>query len=973
MVKNIQKLIVFTSFIFNSLFVISQTGTINGIVIDKKTKETIIGANVIISGTTIGKSTDLNGFFEITNLKTGKYTLNISFISYNNVVLKDIKVESGKVTNLKIEIEEKSTSIEGVTVTERKKTDTELSVMNTIKQSNLVVSGISSQQIAKSQDKDASEVIRRVPGITIIEGRFVVVRGLIERYNTVWLNNATTPSSESDVRAFSFDVIPSNMIDRMMIYKTPAPELPADFAGAAIQIYTKNIPEKNSLSVSYNAGLQQGTSFNNFYRYKGGKTDWLGFDDGTRDLPSGFPSSEEFNKLNNFSGTSEQIQSQKAEITRLGRSFNKIWTTDKISAPNDNSLSLGITRKFKLGNMNISNISSLSYSNSFDFNKINKNGFISYDTVKDISNYSYKYIDEEYSNTVKVGALFNWSFLLNKNNIIELRNIFNQNGNTKSNLRSGKDFYSDAINGVKIQATELSYTSRTTYSGQLSGQHKLNDSKTKLDWTLGYAYANKLQPDNRRTKANYYDADGDTTNPNYGKYAFTITNDADADNNGRLYKDMNENIRIGAINFEEKLRIKSFYPELKTGIYLESKKRSFNARNIGYTIAFAGNFDWNLLFIPIDQLYLDTNINFPSGIRVNDGTSKADSYKAENELIAGYIALKFPITPLLSIYAGVRIEKNKQVLSGFSRKTLSPVEILYDTLDFFPSIYATYSFTEKSLLRFAYGKTINRPEFREIASYSYYDFELRSTVYGNDTLKSAYIHNFDLRYEWYPSFSEMITLGVFYKHFNNPIEYSLLPTAGSGGIEYGFLNTEASKSAGIELDLRKSLNLWGKKTSFLKNFKDLTLTFNASYIYSKIDVSSGSYERDKKRPMQGQSPYIINTGIYYQNDSLGLMISLMYNVIGKRIILVGNRNSPHIYEMPFNLVDLTINKSIGKHLTAKFGIKNLLNETVKFAQTVEFNKDINNDGVGDGIVEREQETKSFQPGRYFSIGFNYNF
>jgi TonB-dependent receptor len=959
--------------IFSGIKVYSQTGSITGIVADKKTKETIIGANVVISGTTIGKSTDLNGFFEIINLKPGKYNLNVSFISYTTIELKDIKVEAGKSTKLNIEIEEKSTSLKGVTITERKKTDTEMSMISSIKQSSLVVSGISSQQIAKSQDKDASEVIRRVPGITIIDGRFVVVRGLIERYNTVWLNNASTPSSESDVRAFSFDVIPSNMIDRMMVYKTPAPELPADFAGAAIQIFTKNMPEKNSLTISYTAGLQGGTTFNDFYKYKGGNTDWLGYDDGTRSLPSELPSSEEFNKLNNFTGSAEQIQNQKAEITRLGRTFNKIWTADKNTAPNDNSLSIGLTRKFKVGNIDIGNISSLSYSNSYDFDEITKNGFISYDTVNDISNYSYKYIDKEYSNTVKIGALFNWSFLLNKKNIIELRNIFNQNGKTKTNLRSGKDFYSDAINGVKIQANELSYTSRTTYSGQLGGQHKFNNDNTKFDWTLGYAYANKNQPDNRRTKANYYDAGGDTTDPNYGKYAFTITNDADADNNGRLYKDMNENIRIGAINFEQKLRIRNFYPELKTGVYLESKKRSFNARNIGYTIAFAGNFDWNLLFQPINELYLDTNINFPSGIRINDGTSKADSYKAENELMAGYIAFKLPITPLLTIYAGIRIEKNKQVLSGFSRKSLSPVEILNDTLDFFPSINATYSFTEKSLVRFAYGKTINRPEFREIASYSYYDFELRSTVYGNEALKSAYIHNFDLRYEWYPSLSEMITFGVFYKHFNNPIEYSLLPTAGSGGIEYGFLNTEASKSAGAEIDLRKSLNSLGTKNNLLKYFRDITLTFNASYIYSKIDVSSGSYERDKERPMQGQSPYIINTGMYYQNDSLGLMISLMYNVIGKRIILVGNRNSPHIYEMPFNLLDLTVNKAIGKHFTAKFGVKNLLNETVKFIQTVEYNKDINNDGIGDGIVEREQITKSYQPGRYFSMGFVYNF
>ena len=956
--------------IFSGIKVYSQTGSITGIVVDKKTKETIIGANVVISGTTIGKSTDLNGFFEIINLKPGKYNLNVSFISYTTIELKDIRVEAGKSTKLNIEIEEKSTSLKGVTITERKKTDTEMSMISSIKQSSLVVSGISSQQIAKSQDKDASEVIRRVPGITIIDGRFVVVRGLIERYNTVWLNNATTPSSESDVRAFSFDVIPSNMIDRMMVYKTSAPELPADFAGAAIQIFTKNIPDKNSLSISYNAGIQQGTTFNDFYRYKGGKTDWLGYDDGTRDLPSGFPASTEFSNLGNFTGTPSQIEAQKAEITRLGRSFNKIWTSERLKAGNDNSLSIGITRKFKIGKIDVGNYTSLSYSNSYDYNDIYKAGFISYDTIKDKKQYSYEFNDAEYSNTVKIGALFNWSFLINKNHTIELRNLFNQNGSSKTILRSGKEYYFSA-EGVPIKATELGYTSRTTYSGQIGGQHKINNDNTKIDWTLGYAYANKLQPDNRRSYSTFYDGGGDPTDPNYGKFTLAITKDANADLNGRLFKDMNENIYIGGFNVEQKAKIFNYDPVVKFGVYTELKNRRFNARNIGFTMAKSSTFNVDL-FQSLDEIYKDTNINYTNGLRVDEKTNLSDSYEAENKLFAAYISFKLPITALLNVYTGVRFENNKQILKGFSSKTNKPVEITNDIPDIFPSINITYTLTEKALVRLAYGMTVNRPEFREVAPYSYYDFELKSTVYGNDSLKNAYIHNVDLRYEWYPSLGETVTIGAFYKQFKNPIEATLIPTSGSGGWDYLFLNTVSSSSLGVEIDMRKSFNNLSKRTDFLKNFKNITLTFNASYINSKI-VSDEAYVRDKERPMQGQSPFIINTGIYYQNDSLGLMVSLMYNVIGKRIMFVGNPNSPHIYEMPFNLIDFSVNKSLVKHFTAKFGIKNLLDETIKFTQTVEFNKDNNNDGIGDGIVECEQITKSYNPGRYFSIGFTYNF
>jgi len=961
----------FTGFliVFLNIVLLGQTGAIKGVVIDKKTKETIIGANVVISGTTIGKSTDLNGEFVIDKLQPGKYTLKISFISYITTEIKDLKVDANKTTNIKVEIEEKSTSLEGVTVVERKKTDTEISIMSSIKQSNLVVSGVSSQQIAKSQDKDASEVIRRIPGITIIDGRFVVVRGLIERYNSVWLNNAATPSSESDTRAFSFDVVPSNMIDRLMVYKTPAPELPADFAGASVQIFTKNIPDQNSLTIGYSAGVLSGTTFDDFYHYKGGKTDWLGFDDGTRDLPESFPSTDEFNKLGNFNGTPEQIAAQKAEITRLGRLFNKTWTADKMKAPVNNSFTIGMTRKFKVSGAEIGTIASLNYGNSFDYNSVYKNGYISYDTIMDKPSFSYKFNDEEYSNNVKLGALLNWSILINKNHSFEFRNILNQYGNTKTILRSGKEYYYSA-DGVPIKASDLGYTSRTTYSGQFGGQHKIFEQKTSFDWTLGFSYANKKQPDNRRTFATYYDAEGDTTHPNYGKYALAITKDANTDYNGRLFKDMFEKIYIAGLNISQKTSFLGIDPEFKAGIYFETKKREFNARNIGFTMAKSSSFNIDL-FQSLDEIYKDTNINYTNGLRVDEKTNPSDSYKAENEILAYYLGMKLPVYALFNIYAGFRVENNKQVLNGFNNKTNLPLDITNITTDFFPSVNITYTITEKSLIRFAYGLTVNRPEFREIAPYSYYDFALKSTVYGNDSLKNAYVQNLDLRYEVYPSPTEMLNMGIFYKKFENPIEATLFPTSGSGGWDYLFVNTQSSTSLGAEIDIRKSFSKFATSTNFLKNLKYFTFTLNASYIYSKI-VSGASYVRDKERPMQGQSPFIINTGIYFQNEK-GLMVSALYNVIGKRIMYVGNPNSPHIFEMPFHLLDLSVNKSINNRLTVKFGVKNLLDDKVIFKQTVTFNKDTNNDGIGDGEVEREQITKEYKPGRFFSFGFSYQF
>ena len=337
----------------------SQTGIIKGTITDANTKESLIGATVVIQGTSKGASSDFDGNFQIDNVKAGSYNLVISYISYDNQIVR-AAVTEGKETVLNFALKSASVDIDEVKVVAKRRDNTEVSMLSSLKTGNLIVSGISAQQISKSQDKDAAEVIRRVPGVSIRDDKFVIVRGLTERYNTVWLNNASTPSSESDVRSFSFDAIPSGLIDNILIYKTAAPELPADFAGAAINILTKTLVDKNGFSISIGTGGVQGTVFNDFYRYKGSSTDWLGFDNGTRALPSSFPSTTDFRRM-----ADNSTPEDKAEITRLGQSFSSIWTPDKMKAKPDLTISFESQHRFTLGKMSLSNITAISYSNKF--------------------------------------------------------------------------------------------------------------------------------------------------------------------------------------------------------------------------------------------------------------------------------------------------------------------------------------------------------------------------------------------------------------------------------------------------------------------------------------------------------------------------------------------------------------------------------------------------------------------------------
>jgi len=790
-------------------------------------------------------------------------------------------------------------------------------------------------------------VIARVPGVTVRDGKFINVRGLDERYNVVWLNGISTPSSESDRRAFSFDILPSSLIDNIVLYKTPAPEIPADFAGAVVHIQTKNTVDANSVELSYAAGYRQYTTFDNFYTYQGGKTDWLGFDDGTRNLPAGFPSTEEFKNMSD-----QPTDADRQRITELGRAFGKTWYPKTDKAIPDQSFQLNVMRKFLLGKVSLGNVTSVGYSVGNQYRNIFRAGYEDYNVVEDHPDTSYYFHDDNYSTKTKLNGLFNWLLIFGNNQKIEFRNFFNQISDKTALLRDGRDFYG----GSYKRGTELGFQSRSIYSGQLSSDLGFYEGRTNINWTLGYAYTNKLMPDIRRIEQNRNEDNG----PN-APYTTSINFNADPKLLGRLNLNMYENVYSGGLNYTQKLAMGNIKPEIKSGLLIENKDRSFSARNIGFAMSNSSQFNWDLPYVPIDTLFLDKNINYTDGIKVDEATNLQDSYDASNTLLAGYLGINIPVNKL-KIYGGLRVEKNRQVINSFNDDG-SPLVVDNDYLDLFPSVNMSYDITSKSLVRFAYGRTVNRPEFREIAPFVFYNFEEKATYYGNPDLVNSYINNFDIRYEIFPSSGDIITLGGFYKHFETPIEAHLI-NAGSG-MNYNYDNALSAQSFGIELDMRKSLRSLEASNNFLRMFRDFVLIFNGSLIHSQLRTDNPN-ERDSTRAMQGQAPYIINTGLYYDNPKVGLMISAMYNVIGERIAYVGNKSNPHMYQVPRNLLDLTINKKIGKNFVLKGGIRDIFNQPYELRQN-EIVQLLPNDP--EHTENRVQKNQVYKPSRAFTIGF----
>lgn len=927
-----------TMFLRISLFIIlitisyqvtAQTGKIEGTITDTKTGETLVGATVIITGTNQGAIADFDGHYTISNIKPGKYQVQISFISYNPVIFENVSVEANKTTQLSTSLTEVSITLNNVEVVAIKRGGSELSMISSIKTSNLVVSGISSQQISRTQDRDASEVVKRIPGISIIDDKFIVVRGLNQRYNSVWLNNSPAPSSEADTRAFSFDVIPSSMIENLSIYKSPAPELSADFAGGYVAITTRNMPDKNFFSFSYGTSFSEGTTFKDFYHEKRGSMDWLGFDDGTRALPDNFP--KKIDRLRMDGNT----------LVNLGKNVNKTWDPVKTTAIPDQSVSLALGRTFSIKKLRFGNISALNYRYSSDFNYATRSSYNAYDVATQESSPKYIYKDSVYDNSTKVSLLHNWAMYYT-NGKIEFRNLFNQIGKSSTLMREGTEYYT--IRDIRL--LEHHFTSRSTYSGQLAGENSFNDRNTRIDWLAGYTFSNRLEPAQRRLAS--------VKDNNTGIYSANILTTVNPDYGGLFYGELFEDIISAKLNFHHTFENgNGFKPQIKVGAYYENKFRDFSIRLLGYVLP--PDRDPNLTKIrPFDAMLSNENIN-ANGFELGEVTRPSDSYEARNDIYSGYVAGNIPLGKF-NLYTGVRLEHSKRVL-----KTKVPTGTLNKTntyFDLFPSANLTFNFNEKNVARLAYGRTVNRPEFREIAPFSFFNFEDNATIVGNPDLKNCYIQNVDLRFEHYPSPSETYSFAVFYKNFQDPIE--LYDAAGSSGKIYTFDNAEAANNIGVEGEIRKSLD-------FISSLKDFSIVLNAAYIKSKVAFPDSL--KDLNRPLWGQSPYLLNIGIFYSGTENGWSASAQYNVFGSRLRVIGKPKQeiissiPNEYEMPRHLLDLNIIKKF-KIVELRAGIRNLLDSPVLFNQTVENNE---------GSKVKTYETRKYYLGRTYNLTVSFSF
>jgi outer membrane receptor protein involved in Fe transport len=865
--------------------VILDDGGIKGKIRDAKTGEELIGANILVQNTNTGASTDIDGVYQIKNLNPGEYSIKISYISYKPVIVEHVKVLDGIDTNIDILMEPATTELDEVIVTADALKNTEANLLKIQKNSASIMDGFSSELIKKNNSSDGADVLKRMTGINLSEGKYAFIRGVGDRYNNTSLNGSSLPSTDPEKKSFSYDIFPASLIETIITSKTFTPDKPADFAGGLVQISTIEFPSSFILDFSSSATYDQNTSGKTFFTYNGGKKDFLGYDDGTRDMPSSITDTRI--SRGNYSDSA---------LTEITKTFGNNWQTINKNAPINGSLKFSLGDKIDIGEDILGYMTSVLYSNSRKTKDLKKNFY-------DFSGARYSYDGVSYTNSAMLGMMLNLSFKFNQTNKISSKNMFNQNADDIVTLYRGDYRYADQYREITL----MNYVSRSLLSNQLTGQHLISLlNGLGLEWNINYSQSERNEPDARR-----YAYSRDIMNPEE-PLRFIL----DQSISTRYYGKLNDINRGAYLDLDLKIFENPQLPKVKFGLFLNRKVRDFDARTFGFKNIPGGNFalEDSVLRLPIEQIFDPENIT-KKFIQVTEITKPSDSYLSEQSVNAGYAMIDAGFLDKFRLIAGARYELSNQKMTA--------IDLLGDSInvnniyrDVLPSVNLIYSVNDWINLRGAYSKTLSRPEFREMAPFSYFDFIDNELIQGNPDLKRTLINNYDFRVEMYPGAGELVALGLFYKNFKDPIEETLQASANEP--IRTFENANSAKNYGLELELRKSLGF----IDFMKHF---SFVGNAALIKSNIELKNDGFQQGE-RLLQGQAPYMFNLGLYYDNTDLGLNSGLVYNKVGERISKVGSKDLGNIIEKPVDLIDFYVSKNLFDNFTIKFGAKDLLNQ-----------------------------------------------
>ena len=902
--NTVKRLFILITIIFSTLFAQAQKAKFIGKVTNTK-NEALIGVTVSLKGDRAQSTkTDVEGRFTFSIDINKEYTLVASYVGYkeNSITVK--ATTAGEEVSADLLLEENNKNLKDVVVSTNRGTNkgaTDNALIAFQKNTNTVASVISAESIKRSPDRNTAEILKRTPGASIQEGKYIIVRGLADRYNQAMLNGILLTSTEPDRKTFSFDLFPSQIIDNIIINKAFVPELPGEWAGGLIQVNTKDVPSKNFFNIQIGTSANSLITGKEFLKDKSGKTDWYGIDDGSRSLPMGYTTKSNFDT------------SSMAAKTAMGKTMSNNWSPLTTTAKPNVSLQMNGGFSGTLWGKKIGGIIGISYANAYRFqdnvnnqNQLSNDGFSSYVALN----------DNKYINDINMGGIAGLSIFLNPLNKISYKAIVNVKTSNIFTQRAGTVYDRQQL----VKGNEFVFDQNTFFTNQLNGEHSLSQ-KLKFNWYGAFNILDAYSPDQRRI---LYTKNINGSDP----YVLNISNTLSQQSGSRVFKSLSDYIYTGGGDLTLKLNQQT----IKAGYMIQVKDRLYDAQLFAITMPID---NLSLRSLPADQAFVSSNFGngYDNKFAFNSIQNRNFRYLANTILNAGYLQFDNKISNGLRVVWGLRVENFDQLVG--SVKKWDPRHTYSQVTDYLPGVNASIKLTEKANLRLTGSQTVIRPELRELSALSIYDFELNASVSGNPDLKRTKITNTDLRYEYYPSAGEMFTAGVFFKNFENPIE-SIYQEGSGGSSLFSFQNAAKATAFGFELEGRKKLS------------KRFTLQANGSYINSKIEDKNIGISR----PLQGQSPYLINAGLLYDVAEKGLNITALVNQVGKRIYLVGDiqagAGSPDVYENPRALIDFQVSKKFANNKAeVKMTISDLLNQRQIFYQNGDSNTGY--DAAKDGL------------------------
>lgn len=889
-------------------------GLLRGI-ITADTGENISEATLVVGDTDIKTQTDANGRYQL-DLPSGTYTISIEHPDYNFETI-NVEISPGEAVTRDVELAGMGMfKMDEVRVTATHMKGSLPAFMQEERASPDVVDALSAEQMSRAGDTYVTDGLKRVTGLTLVEDKYVYVRGLGERYSSVLLNGARLSSTDPTRRVLELDFIPGDILDGIIVQKSYSPDIPASFGGGTILLKPKSYPEEFYCKLSATTGFREDTTFEDGNTYDGGDLDWLGVDDDTRHYPKTTPHKADWGMYS------------PAVIEAMGENFDQTYEVEEHTVPPDMDFSVTAGNQFRPGDgqNKFGFMASVRYSQEY---QLTDQEWRNFDADQDvIHDYDLDWSDR----SVNTGAFLNLGASLGKHHKLSSTTMLLRDTLDATRLREG--YFSDWDQDVR--ETELIWLERQTLTQQISGEHDFpRVGNLGLDWQYTYSEGDREEPD-RREYTYVYDE-------RQGIWELPIEQDA---RNSRTWSDMEDVTNDFSVDLElptEFLEETKF----KTGFKLVDKDRDFDMRRFTFLPQrFNENFDTGILDNPMEDVLSDAHIN-PDEFVISEITRPSDEYSAEQTITSYYLMADTRITPSFGLTGGVRYENSDQEVESFDQNG-NRFDAELDVNDYFPSISATWFVggKDKTKVRLAYSSTTNRPDFKELSKAEYTDPVTDLLVVGNPDLKESDIESYDLRFEHFFSANENIALSLFYKEFDQPIERirkaAVIQTS-------GFINSDEADLYGVEVEALKYLD-------FVKGFENFFIGGNFSWIDSEVTIPEAEKEvlTNEDRELQGQPEWIVNVNFGYENMKKGIVATLLYNIAGEEISELGTFGRDDIYKQPVSRLDFVYRQEFAKNWRIRFEAENLLDPEIEWEQ--------------DGNV-----TRSYEEGRKFAFGFDYIF